>query len=257
VVLLQAGAVRRAEFIRACSIFPSGAGEGVHIGRRAAHIGYDPGKILHPHQHLHLSQYGLLAAALHNPALMVGQGAERAGAKAPPVAGDGEAHRLESGYSLPVGGMGRPLIGQLIYPVQFFAAERPGGWILNYDRFGVGLDHPAAMKGILLLIVQSKGPGVLPPVSGNLSESRNLQFILALGPAFPSGHLLLDCSAGHISDLRDPLFLLQPPGYLSQGSLPHAVDDHIRRGIGQDRLPHRVRPVVVMGKATQAGLDPS
>ena len=234
VVLIQAGAVRRAELVRACSIFPSGAGQGVHIGRRPTHIGYDPGKALHPHQLLNLSQYGLLAAALHNPALMVGQGAERAGAEAPPVAGDGEAHRLESWYPLPVRGMSRPLIGQLIDPVQLFCAQRPGGGILDYHRLGVGLDHSAAMKGILLLIVQSKGPGVLVPVSGNLGKSGNLQLIIALLPAFPSGHLLLDHSASHIPDLRDLLTLLQPARHLTQGPLPHTVDDHIRRGVGQN-----------------------
>jgi len=153
--------------------------------------------------------------------------------------------------------MGRPLERQLIYPVQLFAAERPGGWILDDDRLGVGLDHPAAVKRILLLIVQGKGPGVLPPVRCNLGIARYLQLLTARPPGLPAGYLLLDCSACHIPNLRDPLSLIQPPCHLPQSSLSHAVDDHVRWRISQDRLAHRVRPIIIVGKATQAGLDPS
>ena len=98
VVFVQARALSRAELVGAGSLFPARAGKAVHVGRRSAHIGNDAVKALHLRQLRSLAQDGIFASALHNSALVVGQSAKGAGSEATPVAGDGEAHRLQGRY---------------------------------------------------------------------------------------------------------------------------------------------------------------
>ena len=176
------------------------------------------------------------------------------------MAGDGEAHRLQGRNGLAVGRVSLPGVVQLIDSVQLLCGEWLCRGILHNHRLGVGLDDLPAPEGVLLAIVQGKGPGVLPSVPANSFKAGNYQAVISLRrlchPAPPEGHRLLDSCARNIPDLANLLSPLQPPGDLPDGPLSHAVDDHIRRGIGQDGAADGVRPVVVMGKAPQAGFDP-
>ena len=52
-----------------------------------------------------------------------------------------------------------------------------------------------------------------------------------------------------------PLF--QAHGHFSDRALAHAIDQDTCRRIRQNGLANRVRPVVVVGKPAQAGLDPT
>ena len=106
-VFVQRGAVCRAEPVRAGALLPARAGEGIHVGSRPAHVLDDALEARHLREPRRLAQDGAFAAALHNPALVVGEGAKGAGAKAAPVAGDGEAHRLQGRDGFPVRGMGQ------------------------------------------------------------------------------------------------------------------------------------------------------
>jgi len=126
VVFVQRGALCRAELIAACTLFPARTGKAVHIGCRPAHIGNDAIKALHLRQIRSLAQDGILASALHNPALVVGQSAKGAGAKAAPVAGDRKADRLQGRNRLAVRGMSLAGKRQLINAVQLLCGAGAG-----------------------------------------------------------------------------------------------------------------------------------
>jgi len=172
------------------------------------------------------------------------------------VTGDGEANGLQGRDALAVRGMSLAGERQLINAVQFFCPEGPGGWILDDDRLGMRLDDHSPVKRILLLVVQGKSLGISSFVRINLCISGNDQAVFAWATA-PSADLLLDCSSGNIGNLLNPLAFLQSQGHSAQRILTHAVDDQIRRRICQYGAANRVRPVIIMGKTTQAGLDPA
>ena len=72
-IFIQRRTICRAEFIRARSMHPARAGEGVHVGSRPAHIGYDSFEAIHPREPGGLAQDGVCASALDDPALVVGE----------------------------------------------------------------------------------------------------------------------------------------------------------------------------------------
>jgi len=164
VVLIQAGAVRPAELVCTGSqaALPAGAGHAVHICRRPAYILNDALEFRHTSQARSLPEDGRVAPALHDSALVVGQGTKGAGAKASPVAGDGKAHRLYCRNRQAVGWVGPAGVVQLVDPVQLLCGERLCRWVLHDHSLWVGLHHRPAAEGVLLAIVQGKSPGILP-----------------------------------------------------------------------------------------------
>lgn len=66
-----------------------------------------------------------------------------------------------------------------------------------------------------------------------------------------------DAGAPHVGNLPHGRPGGQPGGNLQGGGLPHAVSEDIRLGIKKDGAAHLVLPVIVVGKAAQAGLQPA
>ena len=85
---------RAASFIPAGTLrFPAGTAQVVHIRSRAAHVLYNAPEFRHLRHPGYLADNGFFAPALDDPSLVMREGAERAGAKASPVAGDRELDR--------------------------------------------------------------------------------------------------------------------------------------------------------------------
>ncbi|VVB63517.1 Uncharacterised protein [uncultured archaeon] len=78
VVSVQAGTVGGAELIPACTLLPSSTSHTVHVSRRPTHILDYSFEAWHSGEPCRLPDYGLWAAALDNPSLVVGQSAEGA-----------------------------------------------------------------------------------------------------------------------------------------------------------------------------------
>ncbi len=133
--------------------FPLIAVDTVHIRRRSADILDDAGKPGHRCHPLHLPDDRVSAPALDDPALVVGEGAERTGAKTPPVADDREPDRLKGGYGFGVGGMRRPRVGEFVDPVEFIGRERYRRRVLDDHGLWVRLRHISAPYGILLAVM--------------------------------------------------------------------------------------------------------
>ena len=60
--------------------------------------------------------------------------------------------------------------------------------------------------------------------------------------------------AADIAHLGNRDLLFKPPCYLALGVLCHAVNEHVRARIDEDRAAHLVVPIVIVRKAPQRGL---
>ncbi len=63
--------------------------------------------------------------------------------------------------------------------------------------------------------------------------------------------------ASHVAEVADGLAGLEAAGDLDDRLLAHPEDDEVGLGVEQDRPLDGVAPVVVMGQAAEAGLDPA
>ena len=190
--------------------------------------------------------------------LVVGEGAKRAGAKAAPVAGDGEAHRLQGRDNLAVRGMGLAGERKLIDCIQLCGCQGQGRPVLDDDRLGMGLDDRSTVKRVLLFVVPGEGLGVFSFIRRDLGKAGYDQAVITLFSRFsPAGDLFLYRSSGHIPDLLSPLAVLQPQGYLPERALAHSINEQIGRRICQNGAAHCIRPIIVVGEPPQTGLDPA
>ena len=239
-------------FAAAVLLLP-GTGGVAEVGGGAAHIVDVSLKLRVFRQDLRLPHHGLDAPGCHHPPLVEGQGAEVAPAEAAPVVGDREAHLLDGGHPLGIHGVHLPGEGQVIEPVQLLPGQRAGRRIGREIPPLAGLHHAAAPDGIVLVVLQLGGRGVLPlilphPLVGGDSH-RAVDTPVRLG-----------CDvrrAPDIGDLPHGDFVGKPPGDLPGGRLPHAVHQQVRRGVKEDGAAHLVVPVIVVGKASQGRLQPA
>ena len=205
-----------------------------------------------PSEALHLPDHALVAAGGDHPPLMEGQGAEIAPAEAPPVVGDGEAHLLDGGHAAlrVVHGVDLPGVGQLGHRVQLLPGEGHGGGIDHQGTVPVALEDGLAPDGVVLLVFDLGGQGVVPLVRDHRFKGRD-------GDAL-AGADGLPCGVGGAPDVRQVFHrfsLGETMGDLPGGPLAHAVDQQVRLGVKEDGAAHRVVPVVVVGEPPQAGLQ--
>ena len=195
----------------------------------------------------------LVAAGGHHPPLVEGQGAELAGAEAPPVVDHREPNLLNGRHAAHgvVDRVGLPHVGQLGHLVQLLGVQGHGRGIVDEVLIPVGLDDRLAPDGVVLVVLHqvSGGVGLLVPAD------------LLVG-GHPDGGVLAGVGgicgeAGplHVGDLIHRLPGGQTPGDLPGGPLPHAVDQQVGLGVEEDGPADLVLPVVVVGKAAEGGLQ--
>ena len=194
-----------------------------------------------------------MAAGGDDPPLVEGQGAEVAGPEAAPVVGDGEAHLLNGGHAphVVVHGVGLPHIGELGHPVHLRCGEGHGRGIDQQQVPAVALEDGLAHEGVVLVILDHVGPGVVLLAGGHLLERGNLHLGVGAHTRVPNGH----AGAPHVGDLLHRSAGGQSGDDLHRGLLPHAVGEDVRLGVKEDGPAHLVLPVVVVGKPPQGGLQ--
>ena len=103
-----------------------------------------------------LRKDGFMASCLHDSALMEGQGAEGAAAKAPPVRGQGEPHLGQGGNAavLVVHRMPLSRIGQGIDIVHLHRRQRLCRRVLDHERLpAVGLEDALCLERVRILVL--------------------------------------------------------------------------------------------------------
>ncbi|MBA7475179.1 hypothetical protein ES707_10545 [subsurface metagenome] len=236
VAAVERGAIDTAAVGAGARGLPPVAVDAVHVRRRPADVLHDARKLRHRRHPLHLPDDGVDAPALDDPSLVVGEGAERAGAETPPVADDREPDGFEGRDRLGVGGVGPSSVGEFVDAVEFSARERHRRRVLDDDGLGVRLRHRTAPQGVLLAVVLCKRPGVGVavllhlPVAGEdrvscaVHAPPRLQ-VDPVGGAGDIGERACRFTRGKAACDRDHL------------ALAHAEDEEVGRGVGEDGLP--------------------
>ena len=182
-------------------------------------------------------------------------GAERAGARAAPVVGNGEAHLLNCGHTAQavVHRVGQTHIGQLRHMVQLRSGQRHGRGIDHQNAVLMALQDRPAPDRVVLIVLHFVGLGI-----GSLVLPHSLEGIhlykgvgaLCFLPRRKGASL-------YVPDLADGNALFEPSGDLQRGALAHAVNQQIRLRVKQDTAAHLVLPVVIVGKPAQGRFQPA
>ena len=172
-----------------------------------------------------------------------------------PGEGHREAHLLDGGHApqVIVHGVRLPDIGQLRHPVQLRRGQREGRRVDNQKPVPVPLENPFSGHRIVLLVLHHVGPGIGGFGGGHLRKGGHLH----PGIGAYAGVLARHAGAPDIGDLFHRRPGGQPGGNLQGGRLPHAIGEDIRLGVKENGPAHLVLPIVVVGKAAQAGLQPA
>ncbi len=172
------------------------------------------------------------------------------------MADDREPDRFESRDRFGVGGMRCPCVGEFIDPVELNACKRHRRRVLDNHGLWMRLCHGAAPQGVLLPVVLCECPGIGVAVlshlfiagehhvAGVVRAPPGLQ-VEPVGGAGDIGERAGRFPGGEAACDRDHL------------ALAHAKDKEVGRGVGKDRLSDRIRPVIVVGEAPEARLDPA
>ena len=198
----------------------------------------------------------LAAAHLHHAALVEGERAEGALAKAPAVAGDGEADLVEGRNASGCIVVGVPVarVGQLGHFVHLTFGEGRRGWVLHHvDAVGIGLHQASARDGVHVLLLDVEGARVgeaifLEHVPGGE------QLVVEDVVQRPRAACAVDRSV-HEGDLIHGQPAVERVCHLDDRVLAHAVEQDVGAGIEQDGALELVLPVVVVREAAQARLD--
>ena len=196
-----------------------------------------------------------MAAGGDMPPLVEGDGAEIAGAEAPPVMGEGKLHLFYGGHAalLFVAGVIPPFIGQLRHRIQLRRFQRQRRRGLHQVLLPVLLHDGPPRHMVLLLQLQAAGTGMGLFILRNLIEGG-------------AGNGIFGQRGGKGAKITGPPDIphpggMLPPfhavGYFGDGMLPHAVNQQIRAAFRQNGGPHGVIPVVVVGKPPQRCLQPA
>ena len=142
------------------------AGRVPEVGSGTAHIVNVALEIRILDHLLGFRQNGLVASYLNDAALVEGQGAERAGTKAAPVADQAEFYLLNGGNAAQffVAGVIGPAIGQGVHRVHFRHGQGLLGRVLNHKFLSIGLGQPLGGKGITVAVLGFEGLGIEPLV---------------------------------------------------------------------------------------------
>ncbi len=196
------------------------------------------------------------AAHLHHAALVEGERAEGALAKAPAVAGDGEADLVEGRDASGRIVVGVPVarVGQLGHFVHLALGEGRRGWVLYHvDAVGIGLYQSSARDGVHVLLLDVEGARVSEAVALELVPGGE-QFVVEDVVQRPRAARAVD-RAVHEGDLVHGQSAVERVRNLDDRVLAHAVEQDVGAGVEQDGALELVLPVVVVREAAQARLD--
>ncbi|KIG14484.1 hypothetical protein DB30_06711 [Enhygromyxa salina] len=259
-----------------------------HVGRGAANVGDDarePGDRVA--DLLDLADHRRPRAALNDPTLVLGDRAKRAAAKA-------AAHDHDRGLDHLVGGdlgvfvarVRAPAVGQLEHLVHLGGRQGDRRWVDPHVAVAVALDQDPTVVGVGLLVEHARGVGVEHlVVADGLERGQSHGRALArrghgsgarvdLAPQADQALRLIHIArvdldklsrqladdrrgAADIAKIADELTLTEAMGDLDDRALGVAVDQKIGLGVEQHAAPDLVGPIVVVGDAAQAGLDPT
>ena len=250
----------------------------VHVGGRSAQVADRAGEIGLPGHAADLGQDRLLAAALHDPPLVQRERTERTAAEA--AAGDLDRvpdHLEGRNPPPPVARMRPPREGQIVYAVHLLLGERPGRRTDHHRFAAVILDERPGVVGVRLLVDHPRhghegrfvGRDLFVAGENEGREERGerrgnirLRFRNCLTLPSPLSSLPSTFArpkpirhAADVAQLADRFAGRQAPDDLDQRALAHAVDQQVGLGVHQNRTPHLVAPVIVVGQAAEAGLD--
>ncbi|VVB63518.1 Uncharacterised protein [uncultured archaeon] len=76
-----------------------------------------------------------------------------------------------------------------------------------------------------------------------------------MSSGFPLAYFHFHGSAWNVLDFVDGLTIFQTRRQVKQRTLAHAEDDQVCGCIGQNRLSHRIGPIIIMGEPAQACLQ--
>ena len=211
-------------------------------------------------QHLlRLAQDGGVAAGLHDPPLVKGQGAEITVAVAAPVGGQAEFDVPQGGHAAlrVVHGMPGTHVREGIDVVHLLHGEGFGRRVLD-DKgpAAVGLVQAPGLKGVCVGVLEGKALRI-----GPLPRLRQLADRLVIGQADGVVDVLFVSRLIDRPVDKSDVAHIQAGGQrvrdLHDAALPHAVGDQVCARVQQDRPPHLVGPVIVVGHTAQAGLQPA
>jgi hypothetical protein len=126
----------------------------------------------------------------------------------------------------------------------------------------IALEQRARVVRVGLVVQAARGERVLALVAAHLLERWQQQHAPIAHVLGRSGGERLRFGLGHgdggaaqVADALDRFARLEALRQLPDRPLAHAEDEQVGLAVEQDRAPHRVRPVVVVGDAAQRGLD--
>ena len=201
-----------------------------------------------------LAQDRRMTPALDDTALMGNNRAEVATTEAAALRDQAELHFLDCRYTacLLIDRMIRPLVRQIIHLIHLRLRERLRRRILHDAPLVILLREPASANGILLEIRRSERLGERPFLRAYSGERGQLQIVINI---VESPHA--EARPRDILDIFHCHALVQVSRDFQQCTLSHAVDEQIRHAINENRTAHLIRPIIIMGKASQTRLDAS
>ena len=196
-----------------------------------------------------------MTAHLHDAPLVERERAEGAFAEAPAVARERELHFLDSGNPARgiVVGMRGANERQAIDRIELGGRKRSGGRVL-YDELvlAIGFDQAFSRHMVAVGVLYGEAFRVGARVGAHGAVSGQKLVVVDMVKRARAEYRAIDESK--VTD-RKPR--IQGIGDFHNGVLPHAIGHKVGVRIKQDRPLKRVRPVIVVGKASQTRLDAS
>ena len=165
-----------------------------------------------------------MASGLDDPPLMEGQGAEGAGAEAPPVGNQTELDFLNGGDTprLFVAGVIGTHVGKVVYRVHFRCGQGLLGRILHHEEIVVGLRQPLGGEGVAVGVLDFEALGVSAPVGLDLGKGGQCDSGQTVVRRFGFEHRAVD-----VGDVLHVQPGIQGVGHLHDGLFPHAVHEQV------------------------------
>ena len=229
------------------------AGRAAKVGRRSAHVVDIALKLGIAREQLGLAHDRVVAAHLQHAALVEGERAKRALAKAPAVGADGKLDLGKGRHAARRVVIGMPVacVGEFGHLVHLVGGERRRRRVLHHiDAVGVGLYQAMTGDGVHILLLHVKAARVVELVDGKVVPAGQQVVVVDLVERVGAVDGAVD-----IGDLIDGQACVERIGDLDDRVLAHAVDEDVGARVEQYRALELVLPVVVVGQAAQACLD--
>ena len=228
------------------------AGGLTEIGGRAAHIVDIALKCGIFGHKLCFLEDALVASGLDDPSLMEGQSAERASTETAPVTDQAEFDLLNGGDApeLFVAGVVGTAVGEGVDCIHLLGGQGLLGRVLNYKFISPGFAETLGGEGVAVSVLNTEAFGIsflvfLQFFKGG--EGDGGQAVIHL-PGFK--YCAVD--VGNVPDIKAGIEGVRD---FYHALFTHTVHQKIGLAVQQNGPLHTLRPVIVMGKPAEAGLD--